>query len=215
MIQRFREPVNGLTHLSAAIVAVIGVVFLMLASRGGGLQRASLLIYGFSLVLMFAASGAYHSIRARPEVILRLRKLDHAAIYLLIAGTYTPICLHFFSGFWRWGLLAVVWSMAAVGIGAKLFTVDAPRWLTAGAYLVMSWLSIAAIQQMLLTMPVGALVWLLVGGIFFTVGAVIYVTKRPDFFPGIFGFHEVWHIFVILGAFSHFVAVAAYVAPMG
>lgn len=215
MIKRFREPINGLTHLSAALIAAIAVVVLMLAARGGGLKRASLLVYGVSLIMMFAASAAYHSIKARPEVILKLRKADHAAIYFLIAGTYTPICLHFFTGFWRWGLLGIIWSMALIGIGAKLFTVDAPRWLTAGAYLVMSWLSIAAIQQMLLTTPLGAMIWLLVGGIFFTVGAVIYITKRPDFFPGVFGFHEIWHIFVILGAFSHFVAVAAYVAPGG
>ncbi|MGA9533636.1 MAG: hemolysin III family protein [Anaerolineales bacterium] len=212
MIRRFREPVNGLTHLSAAVVAVIAVVFLMMAARGGGLKRASLLVYGISLVLMFGASAAYHSIKARPEVIVRLRKADHAAIYLLIAGTYTPICLHFFTGFWRWGLLGVIWSIALIGIGAKLLTVDTPRWLTAGTYLLMSWLSIAAIQEMLLTMPVGAMIWLLVGGIFFTVGSVIYITKRPDLFPGVFGFHEIWHIFVILGAFSHFVAVAAYIA---
>jgi hemolysin III len=215
VIKRFREPVNGLTHLSAAVVAVIAVIVLMVAAEGGGLKRASLLVYGISLVLMFAASAAYHSIKARPDVIVKLCKADHAAIYLLIAGTYTPVCLHFFTGFWRWGLLAIIWSMAWVGISAKLLTVAAPRWLTAGAYLVMSWLSIAAIQQMLLTMPIGAMVWLLLGGIFFTVGSVIYVTKRPNLFPGVFGFHEIWHIFVILGAFSHFVAVAAYIAPIG
>jgi hemolysin III len=215
VLRRLREPINGMTHASAAVVAIAGVVVLMVVAKGGGLKRASLLVYGISLVLMFAASAAYHSIRAKPEVIGRLRKMDHSAIYLLIAGTYSPICLHFFNGFWRWGLLTIVWALALVGIGAKMLTMDAPRWLSAGAYLVMSWLSVAAIQQMLLTMPLGAMLWLLAGGIFFTVGAVVYVARRPNFIPGVFGFHELWHIFVVLGAFSHFIAVAAYVAPGG
>ena len=142
-----------------------------------------------------------------------LRKLDHTAIYALIAGTYTPICLHFFSGFWAWGMLVIIWGLALAGIVVKLFVIKAPRWLTAGIYLVMGWLSLMAIRQMLLFMPVGALVCLLLGGLFFTVGAVVYILKKPDFFPGIFGFHEIWHIFVILGCLSHFILIAAYVAP--
>ncbi len=104
----------------------------------------------------------------------------------------------------------VRWALA--GIGVKLFVVKAPRGITAGVYLVMGWLAVLAIKEMLLVMPPGALAWLLVGGCFFTMGAVVYIAKRPDFFPGIFGFHEVWHIFVILGCLSHFIVVAAYVA---
>jgi len=161
---------------------------------------------------MFSASAAYHLVKSKPQVMLWLRKLDHSAIYLLIAGTYTPICVHFFTGFWRWGILAIIWSMALAGIGVKLFIIRAPRWLTAGIYLLMGWLGVIAIREMLRAMPVGALVWLLAGGILFTVGALVYVLKRPNFFPGIFGFHEVWHIFVILGCLAHFILVAAYVA---
>jgi hemolysin III len=213
VIRRLREPVNGLMHLGAAVAAAIGLILLLYLARSSASRLVSLSVYGATLVIMFSASAAYHLITAGPRVILFLRKLDHSAIYLLIAGTYTPICLHFFTGFWRVGLLAVVWALAVLGIGVKLFVIRAPRWVTAAVYLAMGWLSLSAIREILVSLPPGALVWLLLGGLFFTGGAVIYVWKKPDLFPGIFGFHEIWHIFVILGAFSHFVLMAAYVAP--
>ena len=162
---------------------------------------------------MFSASAAYHLVRAKPRVILFLRKLDHSAIYLLIASTYTPMCLVRFTGFWHWGFLAIVWALAVSGIIAKIVTINTPRWLSAGLYLVMGWLSLAAIKQMLMMLPTGALVWLLIGGVFFTLGAVVYITKIMDFVPGIFGFHETWHIFVILGCFSHYLTILSVVAP--
>lgn len=213
MFRKLREPVNGLTHLAAAILALLGLAGLLILGHDSLVKVIALLIYGFSLVLMFSSSAAYHLVKARPPIMQVLRKLDHTAIYALIAGTYTPICLHFFSGFWAWGMLVIIWGLALAGIVVKLFVIKAPRWLTAGIYLVMGWLSLMAIRQMLLFMPVGALVCLLLGGLFFTVGAVVYILKKPDFFPGIFGFHEIWHIFVILGCLSHFILIAAYVAP--
>lgn len=103
--------------------------------------------------------------------------------------------------------------MAIGGIAVKLFIINAPRWVTAGIYLIMGWLAVMAMNEMLLRMPTGALIWLLVGGIFFTLGAIVYITKKMDFYPGVFGFHEVWHIFVILGCLSHFIVVAFYIAP--
>jgi hemolysin III len=206
----FREPVNGLTHFFAAILAFLGLVFLLVKGWGNGLREAAYLIYGVSLILLFSASAAYHLADSNNQVIASLRKLDHTAIYLLIAGSYTPICLSFFQGFWRLGLLAIVWAFALAGIIVKLFTIRAPRWVTAGIYLVMGWLSVLAVGEILRTMPVGALIWLVIGGLFYTIGAVIYITKKMDFKPGIFGFHEVWHIFVILGAFSHFLLIAVF-----
>jgi hemolysin III len=211
---KLREPVNGLMHLAAAILALLGLVGLLILGHNNLVKVIALLIYGISLVAMFSASATYHLVDARPRIMLFLRKLDHSAIYVLIAGTYTPICLHFFSGFWVWGTLAIIWSLALIGVLVKLFIIKAPRGFTAAVYLGMGWLSVLATREILRAMPLGALFWLLLGGIFFTLGAVIYVSKKPDFFPGVFGFHEVWHIFVILGCLSHFILMAAYVAPV-
>jgi hemolysin III len=213
MLKKLREPVNGLTHLFSAVAAAVGLAALLYLGRGDVPKQVSLFIYATSLVLMFAASATYHLLRCGPQTSLFLRKLDHSSIYLLIAGTYTPICLHFFSGFWQWGILAVIWSMACIGIIVKLFVIHAPRWVTTAVYLLMGWLSLFAIPEMLRAMPVGALAWLLLGGVLFTVGAGVYVAKKPDWFPGVLGFHEIWHVFVILGCLSHFILIAAFVAP--
>lgn len=215
MLRRFREPVNGLTHGIAALVAGVGLILLIyLARESSPLLLVALCVYGVTLILMFAASATYHTVHAGPKASLLLRKLDHSAIYLLIAGSYTPVCLRYFEGFWRWGLIAVIWSLAIIGVGVKLWVIRAPRWLTAGVYLFMGWLSVIAAKEIVTTLPPAALVWLLLGGLFFTVGAVIYMVKKPDPWPGVFGFHEIWHVFVILGAFSHFVMMAAFVAPV-
>lgn len=212
MCLRLREPINGLSHLGAALAAVAGLVLLLDLARPFPERLSGLLVYGLTLVIMFASSAAYHLVDSSPAVIESLRKLDHSAIYLLIAGTYTPLCLHFFTGFWRTGILVIVWSLALIGVGIKLLVIRAPRGLTAGVYLGMGWLSVLGIGQILRTMPGGALFWLLVGGLFYTVGAGVYVAKRPNLAPGVFGFHELWHIFVILGALSHYLAIALYVA---
>lgn len=213
IIKGLREPVNGLSHLAAALVAIAGLVALLWIGRSSVGKEVSLLVYGCTLVLLFSASATYHLVRASPRVLSVLRKVDHAAIYLLIAGSYTPFCYNMFSGFWKWGLLAIVWSLALAGVILKIFFIRAPRWLNAGIYLVLGWLVIFAIREMLAVLPVGALMWLLAGGLLYTVGAMIYATKILDFAPGKFGFHEVWHIFVILGALAHFAAVILYVAP--
>ena len=214
MLSKLREPVNGLTHLVAAAIALVGLVILVVIGWEQPGKVISLVIYGISLVTLFLASGLYHSVLATPRVVQRLRKFDHSAIFLLIAGTYTPICTNLLAGFWKWGLLGIVWGLALAGIGVKIFFLNAPRWVTAGVYILMGWLSIFGIREMLVTMPVGAIIWLAAGGLIYTLGAVVYITKRMDFLPGVFGFHEVWHIFVILGALSHFIMIATYVAPV-
>lgn len=210
---RLREPVSGLTHFCGAIGAAFGLAALLIMGHDSMVKAVSLVIYGISLILMFSASSAYHLVTASPKVIGALRKIDHSAIFVLIAGSYTPLCLNFFHGFWQWGLMAIVWGMAVIGIIVKLFVINAPRWVSAGIYLVMGWLSALAIPEMVSSMPINALFGLLLGGIFFTLGAIVYIFRKPDIYPGIFGFHEVWHIFVILGCACHFIVMALYVAP--
>jgi hemolysin III len=210
--RRLRDPVSGLSHLGAAIASAFGLIALLILGWGEPAKEVSLLIYGLSLIMLFSASATYHLVNAGPGVVGWLRKLDHSAIYLLIAGTYTPICLYFFTGFWRWGVVAVIWALALAGIIVKLFVINAPRWLTVGVYLVMGWLGILGVKQIITTMPPAAIAWLLLGGVLFTVGAVIYSLKKPNPWPGVFGFHEIWHIFVILAALAHYILIAGYIA---
>ncbi|PWH13854.1 MAG: hypothetical protein DDG60_09070 [Anaerolineae bacterium] len=207
LFNRLREPVSGLTHLGGAIAALFGQIVLLVFAANGLEKFVSTLVYGLSLVGLFSASAAYHLVNAGPKVTAILRKLDHSAIYLLIAGTYTPFCVNAFSGFYRWGLLAIVWGIALAGIIVKLFYMGAPRWLSAGIYVLMGWLCLAAVGEMTVALTPFTLGWLVAGGVVYTLGAVVYATKIFNFVPGKFGFHEVWHIFVLLGALAHFVAV--------
>ncbi len=216
MLSKMREPVNGLTHLGGAIAAFFGQIALLIVGWSGTAKIVSLLVYGLSLIALFSASATYHLMNAKPAILQVLRKLDHSAIFLLIAGTYTPFCINAFTGFFRWGLLAIIWTIAFAGIVVKIFYVKAPRWLNAAVYVLMGWLCISAVGQMPAALPISSMVWLFVGGVVYTLGAVIYATKIFNFFPGKFGFHEVWHVFVLLGAIAHFVAVMSLlVTPRG
>lgn len=207
MLKHLREPVNSLTHWGGAVLALAGLITLLIVGWEGTAKIVSLAVYGVSLVLLFSASATYHMVQVRDRALEVFRKVDHAAIYLLIAGTYTPFCVNAFSGFWKWGLLGIIWSLALVGVSVKVFYVRAPRWLNAGIYVLMGWLSIAALGQMLAVLSPWVLGWLFTGGLIYTVGALVYVTKIFNFVPGVFGFHEVWHIFVLLAAAAHFLAV--------
>ena len=207
MLKKLREPVNSLTHWAGALLALAGLAALLIMGWSTPAKIVSLLVYGLSLIGMFSASATYHMVRAKDRVLLILRKIDHSAIFLLIAGTYTPFCINAFDGFWKWGMLIIIWSLAAIGIIVKVFYIKSPRWLNAGIYVVMGWLCVGASGQMLATLPAWVFTWLLVGGVIYTLGAVVYSTKIFNFKPGVFGFHEVWHIFVMLAAAAHYVAV--------
>jgi hemolysin III len=207
MWKKLREPVNSLTHWGGAILGLGGLVTLLVVGWSTPAKIISLAIYGVSLIAMFSASATYHMVKVKERALVIFRKVDHAAIYLLIAGTYTPFCVNAFTGFWQWGMLSLIWSLAMIGIIVKVFVIHAPRWLNAGIYVVMGWLSIAAAGQILTALPMWVLVWLVIGGVIYTLGAVVYITRIFNFVPGVFGFHEVWHIFVLLAAIAHFVAV--------
>jgi channel protein, hemolysin III family len=207
MLKNLREPVNSLTHWGGALLSVIGLIVLLVVGWGAPARVISLFIYGVSLIVLFSASATYHMVQVKERALEVFRKIDHAAIYFLIAGTYTPFCVNAFSGFWKWGMLSIIWSLALIGILVKVFYIRAPRWLNAGIYLIMGWLCIAAIGQMLSTLPVWVMIWLIAGGLIYTFGAIVYITRIFNFVPGVFGFHEMWHILVMLAAAAHFAAV--------
>jgi hemolysin III len=207
MLNKLREPVNSLTHWAGAALALAGLIALLIVGWDTPAKVVSLAIYGISLIAMFSASATYHMVRVKDRALEIFRKIDHSAIYLLIAGTYTPFCVNAFEGFWKWGMLGIIWSLALIGIIVKVFYIRAPRWLNAGIYVAMGWMAVGAAGQMLTALPAWVLGWLIAGGVIYTLGAVVYATRIFNFKPGVFGFHEVWHIFVLLAAAAHFVAV--------
>ncbi len=207
MLKKLREPVNSLTHWVGAILALAGLIALLIVGWGTPAKVVSLVIYGISLIFLFSASATYHMVRVKDKALEIFRKIDHSAIYFLIAGTYTPFCINAFTGYWKWGMLITIWSLALIGIGVKVFIIRVPRWLNAGLYLAMGWLVVGASGQLLAALPAWVLTWLIIGGVIYTLGAIVYITKIFNFVPGVFGFHEVWHIFVLLAAAAHYVAV--------
>jgi len=206
--------VSGLTHLAGAFLAVAGTVALMLVGNEEAGRSLALGVYGTSLIFLYSASAFYHLLPLSPAGVARLRRVDHAAIFALIAGTYTPVCLISLPQGWGWGLLACVWGLAAAGIFVKLGRMDAPRWLTVWLYLGLGWIAVVAAPVLLQALPFGGTLWFLAGGIVYSAGAAVYALKRPDFIPGVFGFHEVWHLFVLAGSACHFWAILRYVAPV-
>jgi hemolysin III len=214
--KRLREPINGITHAAGGLLAALGLgVLLATAASSGRLdQLVAFGVFGLSLIALYAASALYHLLPLSPSGVARLRTLDHMAIFVLIAGTYTPFCLLALDGAWRWGLLALIWGLALCGVLLKLLWMDASRWLSVVLYLGMGWVAVIAAPAPLRAVPPDGITWILAGGLVYSAGALIYGLKRPNLLPGIFGFHEVWHLFVIAGSACHFWAVLHYVAPL-
>lgn len=210
-----REPVSGLSHLLGAFLSVAGLILLLV--RAITLDSLTVVvafsIYGLSLILLYLASSLYHLVPGPPSKIKTLRKFDHIMIYVLIAGTYTPLILLALNGYWKWSSITIVWILAIAGIIIKLVWFRAPRWLSTMLYLGMGWLSIIIMPVLIRNFSKAGLIWLLGGGLAYTVGAIIYGTKKPDPIPKVFGFHEIWHIFVLAGSFCQFWSIYNYLPP--
>ncbi|HHV15886.1 MAG TPA: hemolysin III family protein [Gelria sp.] len=206
MIWWARDPASAISHLVGFILAVIGTVVLVGKGNqvGGALYAGAFAVFGIAMVLLYLSSTLYHWLNLGEIGTLALRKLDHAMIYVMIAGTYTPLCIIALSGIWGNGLLIAIWALAVGGIFLTLFWLEAPRWLTTSIYILMGWLALVAIVPLIRVLPVDGFIWLLGGGIFYTIGGVIYGRKKSLInLPG-FGFHEVFHIFVLAGSICHY-----------
>jgi hemolysin III len=203
----YGERLNSITHLAGAILGAIGsVVLVVLAARSGDAWKiVACSIYGAALCILYGASTLYHSIRGRWKAVLR--KLDHCAIYILIAGTYTPFALVTLRGPWGWTLFGLAWGLAAVGIAQEFVFGKGARRLSVLIYVVMGWMGAAALSPLIEQLGIGGFAWLLAGGMLYTVGIVFYV--RDERFRH---FHGVWHLFVLGGSTAHFIAIAFYVA---
>ena len=198
-----REPVSALTHWAGVVAALLLLFPLLWWARARGLALWPFVVFGVSMALLYAASASYHSFRVGERGLLWLRKLDHAGIFLLIAGTYTPVVYFGLHGAWQGAVLYLVWGIALAGVVLKLLTMNLPRWVSTGLYLGMGWLALGFLPQLAQNLPRAALVWLAVGGLLYTAGAIVYATKRWNPRPGVFGFHEIWHLFVLGGTGAH------------
>ncbi len=205
-MSRFYEPVNGFTHLAGAILATLGMVWLMTLTVDDTAKFITVAVYGVSMILCFSASTALHLTKCSERVRNWLTRADHAAIYVMIAGTYTPFCYNVLSNGWRWGIISVIWALALAGVLYKLFIYKKDSPFSTLTYIAMGWLAVVLFPQALHMFP-SPVLWLIVGGgVTYSVGAVVYATKKPNFHRW-FGFHELWHIFVLVGSTLHFVAV--------
>jgi hemolysin III len=193
---------RGWSHALAALAALVLTIALCWQSYADLPKFFSMLIFGLCMLELYTMSALYHIGHWSEKTSRVLRAIDHANIFLMIAGTYTPLCFNLLSGWLRITILLVIWVLAALGVSLAIFTLRLPRWVTASLYIGMGWVVVLALPAFLAVVPWYAVATLLLGGALYTVGAIVYARKRPDPFPRVFGFHEVFHLFVISGSIA-------------
>jgi hemolysin III len=208
-----KEPVDARISFAGLIAAVAGVIYLAIRFHGDLPVLAVMLVYGVSLCVLFGASSLYHGVPASPARTAVLRKIDHAAIYVLIAGSYTPVLFVGLDGAWRIATLAAIWGVAVAGVALTMWFVHAPRWLSAAVYIAMGWFAVVPAFKLVPTLPRLVTLLIALGGLLYTAGAVVYATRKLNLLPRRFGFHEVFHLFVLAGAAAQFIAIAGFLVP--
>jgi hemolysin III len=206
------DPFSCYSHLLGVALAFVGLVVLVVTSGDDPWRIVGFSIYGASLILLYLASTVYHWLLLPIAKRKWLNRIDHVAIFLLIAGTYTPVCIVTLRGGWGWTMFGIVWAAAVAGTIIKLGFRSLPRWVSATIYVAMGWTAVVAVVPLVRAFPLSALAWLLAGGLLYTTGAVVYATRRPNPYPRVFGFHEIFHIFVLAGSAAHFVFMLRWVA---
>lgn len=207
-----RPSLRGVFHLIAALAAPFGLVWLLLRSDSPR-EYVGAAIFASSLIALYATSATYHLIRWPRPFHGIMNRIDHSMIFALIGGTYTPFCIIVLGNGWGIPMLSVVWTLAGLGILFKVAWRTAPRWLGVALYVSLGWVGIVASLEVETRLDVWPLVLLIIGGQLYTVGAIVYALRRPNPYPSVFGFHEIFHLFVIAGSLTHFALVAFYVLP--
>ena len=213
---RIKDPGSAITHFVAMLLAATAAAPLLLkAWRGEGrMHVTALAIFILSMVGLYSASTIYHTLDISPKINRLLRKIDHMMIFILIAGTYTPVCMIVLGDRTGWSLLALVWGIAAVGILINACWITCPKWFSSLIYIAMGWVCILAITKIIQALPKAGFLWLLAGGIIYTLGGIIYAMKLPLFNNRhrYFGSHEIFHLFVMGGSLCHYVMMYRFVA---
>ncbi len=215
---KVKDPGSAITHLIGTLMAVFAATPLLIkaARQPSDIHLISLGVFILSMILLYSASTIYHTFGQSIKVHRRLKKFDHMAIYILIAGTYTPICLIALGGTVGITMLVLIWSLAVIGILVTGFWVHCPKWFSSVVYIAMGWTCVIAFTQIINSLSMAAFQWLLAGGIIYTLGGIIYALKLPLFNNKHknFGTHEIFHLFVMGGSICHFILMYNYVAVM-
>lgn len=201
--QKLIKPLmRGWSHGLAAIAALVLTLLLCWLSRSDVPRLISLLVFGLSMMELYTVSAFYHIGTWKPSTRQILRAIDHSNIFVLIAGTYTPLCFNILSGWVRIALLVTIWTLAFLGLAFTVvpYTLRLPRWIGTALYIIMGWVALLAFPAFLSALPWPFVVTLILGGVAYTLGAVVYAMRWPNPFPRVFGFHEIFHLFVILGS---------------
>ncbi|MHA1475818.1 MAG: PAQR family membrane homeostasis protein TrhA [Promethearchaeota archaeon] len=202
-----KEIFSSMSHLFGAILAILGMIILIIKSIGNTANIIIAIIYSLSTFFLFISSAIYHAQKKEENEESIWRKLDHIAIFVMIAGSYTPICFLFLEGIWRWSILILQWTLVISGVILKLIVLNTPRWVTITIYLVQGWVAIIPFYQLTKVMPLVSIILLIAGGLSYTIGAIIYKLKKPNPLPGKFGFHEIFHIWILIGAFLQYIPI--------
>ena len=215
-ITRVKDPGSALTHFIAMILAIIAAIPLLSKAGhdSGHMHISALAVFILSMIGLYAASTIYHTLDISPKINKLLRKIDHMMIFILIAGTYTPVCMIVLGDKTGWTMLTLVWGIATVGIFINALWITCPKWFSSLIYIAMGWVCILAITKILSSMPRAGFMWLLAGGIIYTVGGIIYAMRLPFFnsHHRYFGSHEIFHLFVMGGSLCHYVMMYRFVA---
>lgn len=211
-----REPGSAITHFIGMMMAIVAATPLMVkvALDADFTACVAMAVFICSMVALYGASAVYHSVTVKENILKVFRKLDHMMIFVLIAGSYTPVCLIVLGGETGYTLLALVWGIALAGMLVKAFWITCPKWFSSAIYIAMGWVCVLVFGRLFNTLSTAAFLWLLAGGIIYTVGGVIYALKLPLFNSRHreFGSHEVFHLFVMAGSLCHFIFMYCYVA---
>ena len=211
-----KDPGSAITHFIGMVAAMLAAAPLLVKAYrdDSRLTVISLAVFITSMILLYAASTLYHTLDISPKVNRALKKIDHMMIFILIAGTYTPVCMVVLGDKTGWMLLALVWSIAAAGILIKMCWITCPKWFSSVLYIAMGWVCVLAFTRIVQALPTAAFGWLLAGGIIYTIGGVIYALKLPVFNsrPRRFGSHEIFHLFVMGGSLCHYIVMYRFVA---
>ena len=213
MNKYFREPINSITHWIGAILAVFALIAMLIKGFSNDISTlglVSVIIFGASMILLYSVSATYHAVISTDKVIKGFRRLDHSMIFILIAGSYAPFCLIGLGNRVGKIFFSVMVGVAIAGVIFKMCWFNCPRWLQTALYIAMGWSALFVIKPLSMALSPAPIIWLAIGGILYTIGGVLYGLKPKKLQFGLFGFHEIFHIFIILGSLSHFISVYFY-----